>query len=62
LQETACDIGRRDELDSKRSASPLLAAPDACQIDSTALSAEQVVEQIVQIARERKLLSGEGNH
>jgi CMP/dCMP kinase len=59
LQETACDIGRRDQLDSKRSISPLLAAPDACQIDSTALSAEQVVEQIVQIARERKLLSRE---
>jgi CMP/dCMP kinase len=60
-EETAGGMGWRDELDSKRSISPLLAAPDACQIDSTALSADQVVEQIVRIARERKLLNGEEN-
>jgi cytidylate kinase len=58
LEQTASHIGRRDQLDSKRAISPLLAAPDACLIDSTALSADQVVEQIVQIARERKLLTG----
>jgi CMP/dCMP kinase len=61
LEETSCDIGRRDRRDSKRSISPLSAAPDACFIDSTALSAEQVVEQIMQLALERKLLSSEGN-
>jgi CMP/dCMP kinase len=56
LEQTASSMGRRDQLDSKRAISPLLPAADACQIDSTALSAEQVVEQIIQIARERKLL------
>jgi CMP/dCMP kinase len=58
LEETAHDVDRRDALDSKREFSPLLAAPDAVRIDSTAFTAEQVVERIIQIARERKLLGG----
>lgn len=60
LEETAYEVERRDELDSKRDLSPLLPAPDAVHIDSTRMTAEQVVEHIIQIARERKLLDGLG--
>jgi len=56
LEQTAYDIGRRDQLDAERKVSPLFPAADAIEIDSTTLSAEQVVERIVEIARKRKLL------
>jgi cytidylate kinase len=56
LQETAEQIMRRDTLDSERKISPLVAAPDAHQIDSTRLTADEVVEQIVALAREKKLI------
>ena len=45
--EDAADLARRDRLDSTRSASPLKAAPDAVVIDSTGLSVDEVLEQIV---------------
>ncbi len=56
LEQTAYEIGRRDQLDAERKVSPLLAAPDACQIDSTELTADEVVERILKLAEERKLL------
>jgi cytidylate kinase len=56
LEQTAYEIGRRDQLDAERKISPLVPAADAVEIDSTHLSAEQVVERILEIARERKLL------
>ena len=56
LEKTACEIGLRDELDAKRKISPLLPAPDAVNIDSTDLAADQVVERIVELARARHLL------
>src|SRR5207249_3235183 len=56
LEQTAQEIHRRDRLDSERKISPLVAAPDACQIDSTRLTADQVVERIVAWAREKKLI------
>ena len=56
LVETAQEIDQRDRLDSERKISPLVAAPDACQIDSTRLTADQVVERIVAWAREKKLI------
>jgi len=56
LEQTAYEIGRRDQLDAERKISPLLAAPDACTIDSTKLAARDVVERILEIARERKLI------
>jgi cytidylate kinase len=56
LEQTAYEIGRRDQLDAERKISPLVAAFDAVEIDSTQLTADQVVEQILEIARERKLL------
>jgi cytidylate kinase len=56
LEQTVDEIKLRDQLDAERKISPLVAAPDACQIDSTRLTAEQVVERIVELARERKLI------
>lgn len=41
----------RDERDSQRAHSPLRAAEDAVEIDTTGLSVEQVVERIVRLAR-----------
>jgi cytidylate kinase len=56
LQETSYEIGRRDQLDEERQLSPLIPAPDAITIDSTSLTAGQVVDQIIEIAKEKKLL------
>jgi len=56
LEQTAYEIGRRDQLDAERKLSPLVAAADAYQIDSTHLEADQVVERIVELVRNNKLL------
>jgi cytidylate kinase len=55
LEQTACEIGRRDQLDAERRISPLVAAPDAIVIDSTHLTADQVVDQILALVGKRKL-------
>jgi cytidylate kinase len=41
----------RDERDSTRAASPLEAAPDAVVLDTTGLSLDEVVGQVVELAR-----------
>lgn len=56
LEQTAYEIGRRDQLDAERKASPLVRASDAFPIDSTALTADEVVDEIVRLARERGLV------
>lgn len=56
LEQTASEIGSRDELDAGRTVSPLVAASDACRIDSTGMTAEDVVDKIVSLAKERKLI------
>ncbi len=56
LEQTGYEIGRRDQLDAERKISPLVPAEDAIEIDSTRLTADQVVERILELARERKLL------
>lgn len=55
LEQTAYEIGRRDQLDAERKISPLVPAADAFEIDSTDLNADEVVERIMELARERKL-------
>ncbi|MDX1609720.1 MAG: (d)CMP kinase [Halofilum sp. (in: g-proteobacteria)] len=52
------DIEARDEQDARRAVSPLQPADDAVEIDSTALSIEQVTEQVLALARERLSLQG----
>ena len=48
----------RDERDRNRAVAPLVAAPDAVPVDTTGLSLEEVVEQIVTLAVEAKELEG----
>jgi cytidylate kinase len=56
LEQTAYEIGRRDQLDAERKISPLVPASDAIEIDSTQLTADRVVERILEVVRERKLI------
>jgi len=51
LEQTADEIALRDHLDAERKISPLVAAPDAHQIDSTDLLADQVVEKVLELLR-----------
>jgi cytidylate kinase len=48
LQTVIREVEERDRRDSSRPVAPLLQAPDALLIDSTGLSIDQVVQQIVQ--------------
>jgi cytidylate kinase len=47
-EDVAGDLKRRDDQDRMRSLSPLRPAEDAVIIDSTRLTAEEVVEEILQ--------------
>jgi CMP/dCMP kinase len=55
LEDTLSEISSRDQRDAERQASPLVAAQDAAIIDSTYLSADEVVERILELARKKKL-------
>ena len=50
------EIAARDERDRTRSASPLVAAPDAVHIDTTHKSIDEVVAEVEGIVR--KVVSG----
>lgn len=47
------DIRERDERDTKRTASPLQPAADACLLDSTGLSIEQVLQKVTAYLQSR---------
>jgi CMP/dCMP kinase len=49
VARTFAELGRRDALDSGRTADPLAVAPDAVVLDSTGLSAGDVVEAILRL-------------
>ena len=46
------DIVERDHRDSTRSDSPLVKAPDAVEVDTDALSVDQVIDRIVDLSEE----------
>jgi cytidylate kinase len=50
------DIRERDRRDSERPVAPLKAAPDAVVIDSTALTIDQVFQDVLRLLRERALI------
>ncbi len=52
----ARDIAERDRRDTERDHGALIAADDAVELDTTGLDPDQVVERIVEIARERSLV------
>jgi cytidylate kinase len=54
FEQILADIKERDHKDSTRSVSPLKKAPDAVLIDTSDLTAEQVIDQVVKIARKSK--------
>jgi cytidylate kinase len=53
LEETLREIEVRDRRDSERAASPLVRAPDAVYLDSTALSIEETIDVIVRLAEKK---------
>ena len=53
LSQLTVELKERDERDSTRSASPLLAADDAIVIDTSELSIDQVCAQVMQLVEQR---------
>jgi len=51
MAQVATDLAARDESDRTRAASPLAVAADAHVIDTTGLTVEQVVDQVLTIVR-----------
>jgi cytidylate kinase len=49
------DMAERDERDSTRAAAPLRPAPDACLLDSTGLTVDEVVDRVLGWVAERQL-------
>ena len=54
IEEIISNIKNRDELDSKRSHSPLKKAIDAIEIDTSLLSINQQIEKIVELVKQNK--------
>jgi cytidylate kinase len=50
---TATELDRRDRLDSGRAASPLTRAPDAHELDTTALTPDEVLAAVLELVRLR---------
>lgn len=53
---TGADLARRDRLDSSRAASPLRAAPDAVEVDTSVLDVEGVLDRLEDLAAQRGML------
>ena len=53
LPELVAELEARDKRDCERSTAPLQAAPDAIALDTTAMTIEQVVDQVMQLASQR---------
>jgi cytidylate kinase len=53
LAALSAEIAERDRRDSTRAVAPLVAVPDAVVVDSTALTIEEVVGRVIELARER---------
>ena len=47
LEQAASDLARRDQRDSDRECAPMLCADDALRLDSTAVTPEELIEQIL---------------
>ena len=58
LSDVESELGRRDRRDTLRAENPLRPAPDAVIIDTTQMSAEQVISSIVLRVKDTSLLDG----
>lgn len=54
VHDNLADLARRDQLDSSRAVSPLAQAPDAVVIDSTHASPDVIVDEVLELLRERR--------
>ncbi len=54
----AADLRERDHRDRTRTASPLVAAPDAVVINSTALTEDEVLARVQELAQQRIISAG----
>jgi CMP/dCMP kinase len=54
LDETRAEVRERDRRDRERTVSPLVRAPDAVLVDSSAMDAEEVARLIVLLAQSRQ--------
>jgi CMP/dCMP kinase len=52
---TAADLDRRDAYDSSRAHSPLRAAADAVHLDTTTMRVDEVIQRLVDLAKEREI-------
>ena len=55
------EIAERDRRDTTRAVAPLVAVPEAVVVDSTAMSIEEVVGRVIELARTRFLEAARGN-
>jgi cytidylate kinase len=53
IEQLAEQMRERDARDSQRAESPLVAASDAVHLDSTRLTADQVLDAILELVRSR---------
>jgi cytidylate kinase len=53
LPQLVIELKRRDERDSSRSVSPLVAASDAVIIDTACLNAEEVFDEVMRLVKQR---------
>jgi len=58
LEQTIVEVEARDAADSAREHAPLLQAPDAIPIDSTALGIEEVLAEMLRIVHSRRQAAG----
>ena len=61
LAALSAEIAERDRRDTTRAVAPLIAVPEAILVDSTALSIEEVVGRVIELARERFPEAARGN-
>ena len=61
LAGLSAEIAERDRRDTTRSVAPLIAVPEAILVDSTALTIEEVVGRVIELARERFPEAARGN-
>ena len=54
-------MDRRDTYDSRRAHSPLRAAEDAVHVDTTAMGVDEVVQHLVDLARERSITAADAH-
>ncbi len=61
LAALSAEIAERDRRDTTRAVAPLIAVPEAILVDSTALTIEEVVGRVIELARERFPEAARGN-